>query len=137
MIAERSVGIILDNLIKDIDFEKKVLERLKGCCKFSTNAFKVVLFHYNIPSKEIKAFIKRNTESLFNIHVDITKQYNKRVFFMIRPERIFYIRDTVVKFYKKIDNYRYMYTGNILDGLNQYITLIQHIKQKENGRRIY
>ena len=125
MIAERSVGIILDNLIKDIDFEKKVLEKLKGCCKFSTNAFKVVLFHYNIPSKEIKAFIKRNTESLFNIHVDITKQYNKNVFFMIRP------------FYKKIDNYRYMYTGNILDGLNQYITLIQHIKQKENGRRIY
>ena len=87
--------------------------------------FNVILFHYDIPSKEIKAFIKRNTENLFNINVDITKQYNKRVFFMIRS------------FYKKIDNYRYMYTGNVLDGLNQYITLIQHIKRKENGRRTY
>tara|TARA_Y100000310_G_scaffold58107_1_gene53350 strand:+ start:220 stop:597 length:378 start_codon:yes stop_codon:yes gene_type:complete len=125
MLAKRSVGITLDDLIKDIDFEKKVLEKLKGCCKFSSNAFRVVLFHHNVPSKEIKAFIKRNTESLFNIHVDITKQYNTRVFFLIRS------------YYKSINNYRYMYIGNILDGLNQYITLMHHIKQKENGRRIY
>ena len=125
MLAQRSVGITLDDLIKDIDFEKKVLEKLKGCCKFSTNAFRVVLFHHNVPPKEIKEFIKRNTESLFNIHVDITKQYNTRVFFLIRS------------YYKSISNYRYMYIGNILDGLNQYITLIHHIKQKENGRRRY
>ena len=125
MLTKRSVGITLDDLIKDTDFEKKVLEKLKGCCKFSTNAFRVVLYHYDVPPKEIKAFIKRNTESLFNIHVDITKQYNTRVFFLIRS------------YYKPINNYRYMYVGNILDGLNQYITLMQHIRQKENGRRIY
>jgi|18_taG_2_1085343.scaffolds.fasta_scaffold123394_2 hypothetical protein len=125
MVKHRSIGIVLDDVIKDVDFEKKVLEKLKECSKFSMYVFNVILFHYDIPSKEIKAFIKRNTENLFNINVDITKQYNKRVFFMIRS------------FYKKIDNYRYMYTGNVLDGLNQYITLIQHIKRKENGRRTY
>jgi len=125
MLAQRPIGIILDDLIKDIDFEKKVLEKLKECCKFSTYAFRVVFYHDVVPPKEIKAFIKRNTESLFNIHVDITKQYNTRVFFLIRS------------YYKSINNYRYMYVGNILDGLNQYITLMQYIKQKENGRRIY
>ena len=125
MVKHRSIGIVLDDVIKDVDFEKKVLEKLKECSKFSIHVFNVILFHYDISTKEIKAFVKRNTENLFNINVDITKQYNNRVFFMIRS------------FYKKIDNYRYMYTGNILDGLNQYITLIQHIKRKENGRRTY
>ena len=125
MLAQRPIGIVLDDLIKDIDFEKKVLEKLKGCCKFCTYAFRVVFYHHDVPSKEIKAFIKRNTESLFNIHVYITKQYSTRVFFLIRS------------YYKPINNYRYMYVGNILDGLNQYITLMQYIKQKENGRRIY
>ena len=125
MLAQRPIGIILDDLIKDIDFEKKVLEKLKECCKFSTHAFRVVFYHYDVLPKEIKAFIKRNTESLFNIHVDITKQYNTKVFFLIRP------------YYKSINNYRYMYVGNILDGLDQYIDLMQSIKQRENKRRIH
>ena len=125
MLLQRSIGIILDDIIKDVEFEKKVLEKLKQCSKFSLIIFKVVLFHYNVPAKEIKAFVKRNTENLFNINVDITKQHKKRVFFMIRP------------FYNPFDNYRYLYVGNILDGLNQYITLMQNIKQRENRRKIY
>ena len=31
MISHRTIGIILDDVIKDIDFEKKVLEKLKEC----------------------------------------------------------------------------------------------------------
>ena len=101
-----------------------MLEKLKQCSKFSLIIFKVVLFHHEISAKEIKAFVKRNTENLFNINVDITKQFNKRAFFMIRS------------YYNTIDNYRYLYVGNILDGLSQYITLMQNIKLRENRRNI-
>ncbi len=125
MLSHRSIGIILDDVIKDVDFEKKVLEKLKKCSKFSIYVFNVILFHHNISVKEIKEFVKRNTENLFNINVDITKQFNKRAFFMIRS------------YYNMTDNYRYMYIGNILDGLDQYITLMQHIKHRENGRNKY
>jgi hypothetical protein len=125
MISHRTIGIILDDVIKDVDFEKKVLEKLKECSKFSMHIFKVILFHHDVPVKEIKAFVKRNTENLFNINVDITKQFNKRAFFMIRP------------YYNTTDNYRYMYVGNILDGLDQYIILIQNIKQREHRRNIH
>ena len=125
MLSHKSIGIVLDDVIKDIDFEKKVLEKLKECSKFSLIIFKVILFHYNVPAKEIKMFVKRNTENLFNINVDITKQYKKRVFFMIRP------------LYNPFDDYRYLYVGNILDGLDQYIDLMRGIKQRENRRKIY
>ena len=121
----KTIGIVLDDVIKDIDFEKKVLEKLKECSKFSLHVFKVILFHRDISVKEIKAFVKRNTENLFNINVDITKQFNKRAFFMIRS------------YYNIIDNYRYLYVGNILDGLDQYIDLMRGIKQKKNRRKIY
>ncbi len=125
MLSHRSIGIILDDVIKDVDFEKKVLEKLKECSKFSIHIFKVILFHHDVPVKEIKAFVKRNTENLFNINVDITKQFNKRAFFMIRS------------YYNIIDNYRYLYVGNILDGLDQYIILMQNIKRRENRRNVY
>tara|TARA_Y100000034_G_scaffold19994_1_gene22734 strand:- start:231 stop:602 length:372 start_codon:yes stop_codon:yes gene_type:complete len=121
----KTIGIVLDDVIKDIDFEKKVLEKLKECSKFSLHVFKVILFHRDISVKEIKAFVKRNTENLFNINVDITKQFNKRAFFMIRS------------YYNIIDNYRYLYVGNILDGLDQYIILMQNIKRRENRRNVY
>ena len=121
----KTIGIVLDDVIKDIDFEKKVLEKLKECSKFSLHVFKVILFHRDISVKEIKAFVKRNTENLFNINVDITKQFNKRAFFMIRP------------YYNTTGNYRYLYVGNILDGLDQYINLMQSIKRRENGRNAY
>ena len=125
MISHRTIGIILDDVIKDVNFEKKVLEKLKECSKFSMHIFKVILFHHDVPVKEIKAFVKRNTENLFNINVDITKQFNKRAFFMIRS------------YYNIIDNYRYLYVGNILDGLDQYIILMQNIKRRENRRNVY
>jgi hypothetical protein len=125
MLTHRSIGIILDDIIKDIEFEKKVLEKLKQCSKFSVYVFKVILFHHDISAKEIKTFVKRSPSSSFNINVDITKQYKKRVFFMIRP------------LYNPFDNYRYLYVGNILDGLNQYIDLMRGIKQRENRRKMY
>ena len=49
---------------------------------------------------------------------------------MIRP--FYFHKRTLIL----IDNYRYLYVGNILDGLNQYITLMQNIKQRENRRNI-
>jgi hypothetical protein len=125
MISHRTIGIILDDVIKDVNFEKKVLEKLKECSKFSMHIFKVILFYHDVPVKEIKAFVKRNTENLFNINVDITKQFNKRAFFMIRP------------YYNTTDNYRYLYVGNILDGLSQYIILMQNIKHREHRRNIH
>ena len=128
MLSHRSIGIILDDVIKDVDFEKKVLEKLKKCSKFSIYVFNVILFHHNISVKEIKEFVKRNTENLFNINVDITKQYNKRVFFMIKP------LDNFEAWKIPFDNYRYMYCGDMISGIEKYSELIHYIDIKR-GRR--
>jgi len=124
---KESVGLILDNVIKDIKIEKEILEKLRKCRDIKSMYFSTFLFHINLSSKQLKAFVKRNTDILFELNADITKQYGKRVFFMIKPLDFEVWR-------KLINNYRYMYVGNILDGLDQYIDLMQSIKQRERGR---
>ena len=127
---KESVGLILDNVIKDIKIEKEILEKLKKCRDIKSMYFSTLFFHINLSSKQLKAFVKRNTDILFKLNADITKQYGKRVFFMIKPLDLEVWR-------KSINNYRYMYVGNILDGLDQYIILMQNIKQREHRRNIH
>ena len=127
---KESIGLILDNVIKDIRIEKEILEKLENCRNAKSRYFFTFFFHINLSPKQLKAFVKRNTDILFKLNADITKQYNKRVFFMIKPFDL-----EVWK--KSFNNYRYMYVGNILDGLDQYIILMQNIKQREHRRNIH
>jgi hypothetical protein len=127
---KESIGLILDNVIKDIKTEREILEKLRKCRNIKSMYFSTFFFHINLSSKQLKAFVKRNTDILFKLNAGITKQYGKRVFFMIKSLDLEAWR-------KSINNYRYMYVGNILDGLDQYIILMQNIKQREHRRNIH
>ena len=124
---KESIGLILDNIIKDIKIEKEILEKLKSCCDTESRYFFTFFFHINLSSKQLKAFVKRNTDILFKLNADITKQYNKRVFFMIKPFDL-----EVWK--KSFDNYRYMYLGDIIPGIEKYSELIRYIDGKRKRR---
>jgi len=125
MIAKRAVGLILDDIIESRDFEKKALEKLENIRKFKEGNFSTTFFHFNVKENEIKKFIKRNTDKLFDINIEITKQYNKHVYFLI---------DSLER--NQINNFRYLYNGDIVDGLNEYTTLIHYIRNKPNRRGI-
>ena len=124
---KESIGLILDNVIKDIRIEKEILEKLENCRNAKSRYFFTFFFHINLSPKQLKAFVKRNTDILFKLNADITKQYNKRVFFMIKPFDL-----EVWK--KSFDNYRYMYFGDIIPGIEKYSELMRYINGKR-GRR--
>ncbi len=125
MIVKRAVGLVLDNVIENRDFEKKVLDKLKSICKFKGDSFSTIFFHFDMKKGEIREFIKRNTDKLFDINIEISGQYNKHIYFLIDSSSG-----------NQINNFRYLYNGNIIDGLNEYTTLIHHIRNKSNKRRI-
>ncbi len=124
---KESIGLILDNIIKDIKIEKEILEKLRKCRDTKSRYFFTFFFHINLSPKQLKAFVKRNTDILFKLNADITKQYNKRVFFMIKPFDL-----EVWK--KSFDNYRYMYLGDIIPGIEKYSELIRYIDGKRKRR---
>ena len=124
---KESIGLILDNVIKDIRIEKEILEKLKNCRNAESRYFFTFFFHIDLSPKQLKAFVKRNTDILFKLNADITKQYNKRVFFMIKPFDL-----EVWK--KSFDNYRYMYLGDIIPGIEKYSELIRYIDGKRKRR---
>ena len=125
---KESIGLILDDVIKDIRTEKKILEKLKSCRDTESRYFFTFFFHINLSPKQLKAFVKRNTDILFKLNADITKQYNKRVFFMIKP------LDNFEAWKISFDNYRYMYYGDMISGIEKYSELIHYIDTKR-GRR--
>ena len=119
MFKNLSIGINLDDFINDINKEKLILENLRFC-KFSANKlFQVIFKHKNIDEKSIKEFVKRNTNMLFDIGVEITKE-DKYVWFSIDDKKL-----------SKI-NWRYKWTGTILEGLVEYRKLVEHLKEKKS-----
>ena len=49
---KESVGLILDNVIKDIKIEKEILEKLRKCRDIKSMYFSTFLFHINLSSKQ-------------------------------------------------------------------------------------
>ena len=112
-----SIGIKLDTVIKDSELERIVLENVVGCSKLVGNLFKVVFWHENLTGEDCKEFIKRNKEILFKVNSEITKDCNDIWFFI----------DS-----KNNNKYgRYRYDGDILQGISQYLNIINHMKKRD------
>ena len=120
MKSSRSIGVFLDLVIGPN--EKKIFEQLKQCSRqVAKQHFKVLFFHSGLKETQIKSFIQRNSDDVFYINVDITKDFNRRVFYMIEPES-----SKIV-----IWNFRYKFMGNIIPGLVEYKKLINHVSKRE------
>ena len=115
-----SIRINLEDFIGDGEQEKLILENLRFCKKLVGKLFTTIFKHNNLDEKEIKEFVKRNQEMLFELGTEITSE-DKFAWFIIDGCEI-----------KKI-NWRYKWNGAILEGLVEYKKLVKHIKGKDSN----
>ena len=113
-----SLGIVLDDVVKDVDFEKQVLENVRFCRKSLGKLFKVVFLNKNLSEDDVKNFFKRNQSILFEVNTKITKHENV-VWFIIGD-----FGDNI--------KYRYNYRGTILKGIVEYRNIVNILMKKEN-----
>ena len=114
MMKYYSIGMKLNDVIKDKDTEQVILENIRRCSNIVGKTFKVVFWHVKLTEQECKDFVKRNEHLLFEVNTMITKTQEK-VWFSIGEE----------------SGGRYSFDGNILDGISQYLKIINHINKRD------
>ena len=115
MMKYYSIGMKLNDVIKDKDTEQVILENIRRCSKIERKMFKVVFWHENLTEQECKDFVKRNEHLLFEVNTKITK-VQEDVWFSIDSEK---------------GNSRYTFDGNILNGISEYLKIINHINKRD------
>ena len=114
MMPYYSIGMKLDDVIKDKDTEQVVLENIRRCSNIVGKEFKVVFWHVNLTEQNCKDFVKRNEHLLFEVHTQITKRIVP-VWFLIGEGK----------------DGRYIFDGDILQGISQYLKIINHMKKRD------
>ena len=119
MMKYYSIGMKLNDVIKDKDTEQVILENIRRCSNIVGRSFKVVFWHVNLTEQECKDFVKRNEHLLFEVNTKITKRFDG-VWFLIDSKN-------------EKSQGRYRYDGDILKGIVQYIEIINHMKKRDGG----
>jgi hypothetical protein len=110
-----SIGMKLNDVIKDKDTEQVILENIRRCSNIVGKFFKVVFWHDNLTEQECKDFVKRNEHLLFEVNTTITK-IQEKVWFSIGADK---------------SNGRYTFDGDILQGISEYLKIIKHINKRD------
>ena len=118
-----SLRLKLDDIIKNEDFEKKVLENIRYCRKLLDKKFRVIFWNENLTENQCKEFINRNEHLLFEVHTLITKDFLP-VWYLIEG-----VGDKS-KWRYKSDGYT---EDCILGGIASYIKLIKHMNEKDKN----
>ena len=114
-----SIRMKLNDVIKDRDTEQVTLENIRRCSKIVGKLFQIIFWHENLTEQNCKDFVKRNEHLLFEVNTKITKNFNP-AWFIINSEN-------------EKSQARYRYDGDILDGIVQYLEIINHIKKRDGG----
>ena len=114
MMKYYSIGMKLDDVIKDRDTEQVILENIRRCSNIVGKMFKVVFWHVNLTEQNCKDFVKRNEHLLFEVHTKITK-VGEPVWFLIGDG----------------NDSRYTFDGEILNGISEYLKIINHINKRD------
>ena len=117
MMKYYSIGMKLNDVIKNKDTEQVVLENIRRCSKIVGKYFKVIFWHDGLTEKQCKNFVKRNEKLLFQVNTKITKI----------PEDVWFSIGAGT-------GGRYRFDGDILEGISQYLKIVNHInKRDKNG----
>ena len=108
----------LDNVISGD--EEKILENIKYCSRLVGKSFRVVFWNSDVSETDIKEFIKRNEEILFDLNTKITKKSF--------PEHAWFLINSNGDKCKA----HYTFSGSVINGIASYIKIIKHIKKIEN-----
>ena len=114
-----SIRMKLDDVIKDKDVEQVVLENIRRCSTLVGREFQVVFWHVNLTEQQCKDFVKRNEHLLFEVNTKVTKRF-ENVWFLIDSEN-------------EKSHGRYRYDGDILNGIAEYLKIINHMKKRDGG----
>ena len=112
-----SLRMKLDDVVKNVEYEKQIIENIRYCRRIIGKEFKVVFWNQNLLESEVKDFIKRNNEILFEINTEITKEFSLAWFVIGEEDE---------------SKHRYLYTGNILEGIANYLKLSKVLLQRRN-----
>ena len=112
MMQYYSLGMRLNDVIRDKDKEQTILENIRRCSKIVGKTFKVVFWHDGLSKKECEDFVKRNEKLLFEVNTKITKI----------EENVWFGIESGIS--------RYRYEGDILQGISQYLKIINHLKKR-------
>tara|TARA_Y100001963_G_C6433015_1_gene287929 strand:+ start:35 stop:442 length:408 start_codon:yes stop_codon:yes gene_type:complete len=115
-----SIRIRLEDIIKDINYEKKVLENIRRCSRLVGDQFKVVFWNINVSDKECESFVKRNEKLLFEVNTRITNKFTN-VWFLIDSKE------------SDESKFRYKFKGDILNGIVNYLKIFNVRKDREDS----
>ena len=117
MMQYYSIRMKLNDVIKDMDTEQTILENIRRCSNVVGKYFKVVFWHENLTEQNCKDFVKRNEHLLFEVNTKITKRF-ENTWFLIDSEN-------------EKSHGRYRFDGNILQGISQYLKIINDMKKMD------
>ena len=113
-----SLRMKLDDVIKNIDLEKQIIENIKYCRRIVGKEFKIIFWNDELSENQVKDFIKRNDNTLFEVNTKITKEFDLAWFVIGEEDK---------------SKHRYMYNGNILEGIANYLKLVKVLLKKRDN----
>ena len=113
-----SLRVKLDDVVKDIKVEKQIIENIRYCRRIIGKEFKIIFWNENLLENDVKDFIKRNNDILFEINTEITKEFNLAWFVIGADDE---------------SKHRYLYTGDILSGIANYLKVSKVLIKRRNN----
>tara|TARA_Y100000310_G_scaffold70787_1_gene66546 strand:+ start:7711 stop:8109 length:399 start_codon:yes stop_codon:yes gene_type:complete len=132
MIKSSSIGVILDNFI-DLDNVDELLEKIKVYSSKSSSQFKLILYNIDVDEAKVREFVKRHENLLFKVNAKFTKILKEYVFFLIDDSFNQSQKQLSISLIEKI-NFRYRYLGSLEKGLEEFVRILVHIKNRDNIR---
>ena len=114
-----SIRIELNEVLKDAAYEQLVFENLERCRRLVGVRFKVIFWHNKLDKKIIEDFTTENKDKLFKLGSHITGQMTN-VWFLIKSSE------------EEVSDARYRYEGDILEGIVEYLKIINHMNKRDN-----
>ena len=102
---------------------KILLSKLEKCRDLAGKNFRIIFWNEKVSKKNVESFIKRNSNLLIKLNSDITRNKKKYGWFTLGDKELFK------------GSFRYLYEGDIMNGLDKYMELMVHIIRKENESR--
>ena len=111
---------MMSDILIGKDSEKIIIDKIRECFNISKYFSLIILNDNDTPNSEINDFLERNDKDLLGFSTIITNEASE-------------VRETW--FLVGTDNYkiqwRYRYEGDIISGLQYYIDILKHIKQRD------
>ncbi|MBF93362.1 MAG: hypothetical protein CMB78_06270 [Euryarchaeota archaeon] len=117
-----SLRFSLDELLKNKKNEKTILENVRYANRLVGKSFKVVFYNTDVKEKDVLKFVKKYENLLFEVNTQITKRSQQ--------ERCWFLIESDV--YLDKCKFHYKFTGDILNGIAQYIKIIKHINDRKD-----